>query len=64
MISTNFFNSEFSDEEFDTIGGIITQSFGRLPCKGEAVSLEGLAFSVISADNRRIRLLQVTPEEV
>ena len=58
-----FFNTEFSDEEFDTIGGIITQSFGRLPTKGESVSLEGLSFSVLSADNRRIRLLQVISEE-
>lgn len=53
------FNSSFSDDEFDTIGGLVTQRFGRLPQKGEQVSFEHFNFTVLSADNRRIRLLQV-----
>ncbi|EXJ09372.1 MULTISPECIES: HlyC/CorC family transporter [Nitrincola] len=53
------FNSHFSDDEFDTIGGLVTQRFGRLPQKGEQVSFEHFNFTVLSADNRRIRLLQV-----
>jgi len=56
-----FFKSDFSDEEFDTLGGIVMQKFGHLPRRGEAVVLEGLEFTVINADNRRIRLLQVRP---
>jgi len=55
----NHFNSHFSDDEFDTIGGLVTQRFGRLPQKGEQVSFEHFNFTVLSADNRRIRLLQV-----
>ncbi|SFC12018.1 magnesium and cobalt transporter [Marinospirillum celere] len=54
-----FFKMNFSDEEFDTLGGIVMQKFGHLPRRGETVVLDGLEFAVINADNRRIRLLQV-----
>jgi magnesium and cobalt transporter len=63
----DFFKSDFSDEEFDTLGGIVMQKFGHLPRRGEAVVLDGLEFTVINADNRRIRLLQVrqlSPDEI
>ncbi|WP_409524999.1 HlyC/CorC family transporter [Nitrincola sp. MINF-07-Sa-05] len=56
-----FFHTNFSDDEFDTIGGIVTQRFGRLPEKNEKVTLHGITFTVLSADDRRIRLLQVSP---
>lgn len=55
-----YFNTEFSDEEFDTIGGLVTQKFGYLPKRHETVSIESLEFKVINADKRRLRLLQVT----
>ncbi len=55
------FATDFSDEEFDTIGGILMQQFGHLPKRGEALALAGLNFKVINADNRRIRLLRVSP---
>ncbi|KAA0874632.1 HlyC/CorC family transporter [Nitrincola tapanii] len=57
----DYFDADLPDDEFDTLGGIITQRFGRLPQKGESVSLNAYNFTVLSADNRRIRLLQVTP---
>ncbi|MDR9467120.1 transporter associated domain-containing protein [Marinospirillum sp.] len=63
----DFFKSDFSDEEFDTLGGIVMQKFGHLPRRGESVVLDGLEFTVINADNRRIRLLQVrqlSPDEI
>ncbi len=53
------FDSDFSDVEFDTIGGILMQKFGHLPRRGEQTVLCGLEFTVINADNRRIRLVQV-----
>lgn len=53
------FRTHFSDEEFDTIGGIVMQRFGHLPDRNETTMLEGLEFKVLTADNRRIRLLQV-----
>lgn len=54
-----YFDVGFSDDEFDTIGGLVTQCFGHLPGKDEAVDFDGFSFKVLSSDNRRIRLLQV-----
>lgn len=55
------FRCQFSDEEFDTIGGLVMQKFGRLPDRDESVDLDGYRFTVLSADGRTIRLLRVTP---
>lgn len=55
-----YFDVGFSDDEFDTIGGIVTQHFGHLPAKDESIVIDGFNFKVLSADNRRLRLLQVT----
>ena len=54
------FNSEFSDEEFDTIGGVVTHHFGHLPKRDEKVDVFGFQFKVLNADSRRIRLLLLT----
>lgn len=53
------FNTDFSDDEFDTVGGLVMQQFGHLPRRGEQTSLGGWHFVVMNADNRRIRLLDV-----
>lgn len=53
------FNTEFSDDEFDTVGGLVMQRFGYLPRRGEQAHLGEWRFTVLGADNRRIRLLQV-----
>lgn len=55
-----YFDAAFPEEEFDTIGGIVTQRFGHLPEKDESVEINGFTFRILSADNRRIRLIQVT----
>jgi len=58
------FNTQFVDEEVDTIGGLIMQAFGYLPKRGEEITLENLHFKVTSADSRRIIQLRVTvPDE-
>lgn len=54
-----YFATEFSDEEFDTIGGLVLQAFGHLPDRGETVDLNGMHFEVLNADSRRLRLLRV-----
>ena len=54
-----YFDLGLPDNEFDTIGGLVTQQFGHLPDKDESVEFEGFSFKVLSSDNRRIRLLQV-----
>ena len=50
----------FSDDEFDTVGGLVTNEFGRVPKRGESVTFGSFQFKVLRADNRRIQLLQVT----
>lgn len=54
------FNTHFADEEVDTIGGVIMQSFGYLPKRGEEIELENIHFKVTSADSRRLIQLRVT----
>ena len=54
------FGTRFSDEEYDTIGGIVMHQFGRLPRRGESVTMEGIEFKVLRADRRRIDQLRVT----
>lgn len=55
------FDTEFSDDEFDTVGGLIMQRFGHLPGRNEHTDLGEWRFTVLNADNRRIRLLQARP---
>ncbi len=59
------FGSRFSDEEFDTIAGLVMKGFGRMPKRGEVVAIDGFHFKVLSADSRRIHLLEVSaiPEQ-
>jgi len=56
------FATDFSDEEFDTVGGLVLKRFGRVPKRGEQVVMEGLTFTVLRADSRRVYLLEVTPK--
>jgi magnesium and cobalt transporter len=53
------FGTQFSDEEFDTVGGLLLSRFGRLPKRGEEVVIEGLRFRVLRADSRRLHSLLV-----
>ena len=53
------FGTGFSDEDFDTVGGLVTEHFGRVPRRGDAVSLEGIRFEVLRADGRQVQLLLV-----
>lgn len=59
----DYFGTRFSDEEYDTIGGLVMHQFGRLPRRGEAVTMDGLEFKVLRADRRRIDQLRVTTPE-
>lgn len=50
-------HANFSDEIYDTIGGIVMASFGYLPKRGEVIILNQFEFKIINADARRIKLL-------
>jgi magnesium and cobalt transporter len=61
----DYFGARFSDQEFDTIGGLVANAFGRLPRRGESVRIGELDFRVLRADRRRIELLRVaTPRDI
>ncbi|MCS6787163.1 MAG: CBS domain-containing protein [Thiobacillaceae bacterium] len=51
--------AHFSDQEFDTVGGLVTHAFGRLPKRGERIVIEGLEFEVLRGDSRRLHTLRV-----
>jgi len=53
------FGTDFSDTDFDTVGGLVLHRFGRLPKRGEATTIDGLRFQVRRADSRRLYVLQV-----
>lgn len=55
-----YFASQFADDEFDTIGGIVVDGFGRLPDCDETIQLNKYDFKVVNANNRQIHLLEVT----
>lgn len=55
------FNTKFSDDEFDTISGLVMSNFGHLPKRGETVKISKFQFKVLHSDNRRIYLLEVKP---
>ncbi|MCP4046175.1 MAG: CBS domain-containing protein [Gammaproteobacteria bacterium] len=54
------FSCDFSDEGYDTVGGLLLAEFGRVPEKDEAVVLtDRFQFRVTLADNRRIIMLEM-----
>lgn len=55
-----YFDTNFSDEEHDTVGGLVAHGFGHLPQAGEEVKLGNMTFRVTNADKRRIQQLQVS----
>ncbi len=54
-----YFGSDFSDDEFDTVGGFVTHAFGHMPRRGESTMVDRFLFNVQRADSRRIHLFQV-----
>jgi magnesium and cobalt transporter len=59
-----FFATKFSEDEADTIAGIVLKGFGHMPETGDKITLENIEFKVTNSDKRRIQQLKVTlPEE-
>lgn len=53
------FGTEFSDEEYDTVGGLVLKAAGRLPKRGDHIDIGGFSFTVLRADSRRLYSLLV-----
>src|SRR5690625_5158863 len=54
------FGSDFGDDEYDTIGGLVTAAIGHLPEAGEELTLGRFGFRVARADSRRLHALHVS----
>ena len=59
----DYFKASLSNEEYDTIGGLLMKQFGHLPRRNEMVSLDNFRFRVLNADSRQIHLLRLTIPE-
>jgi len=57
----DYFESQFSTEEFDTIGGLVIQAFGHMPTTNEVTVIEDYEFKVITADQRKVQTLRLRP---
>jgi magnesium and cobalt transporter len=51
--------ADFASDEFNTVGGLVLQAFGRLPKRGESTNIDTFRFKVVRADSRRIYTLEV-----
>jgi len=55
-----FFGTDFSNEQFDTVAGLILNELGHMPERGEEITIDNYLFKIISSSSRRINNMQVT----
>jgi magnesium and cobalt transporter len=53
------FGTQFSDEDYDTVGGLVVGRFGRLPKRGENIVIDGFTYPVLRAASRKVHSLPV-----
>jgi len=54
------------EAEVDTVGGLVTMAFGRIPRRGESIEYRGFLFEVMEAERKRVsqvRVRRLPPEE-
>lgn len=51
--------TDFSDEDYDTIGGLVLKAAGQLPKRNERIQIGEWQFTVLRADSRRLHSLLV-----
>ncbi len=54
----DYFDTDFSTDDYDTVAGFVVAAFGHLPRRGEHVEAHGFRFEVLHADSRRVHLLK------
>jgi|TARA_B110000259_G_C14025819_1_gene404665 magnesium and cobalt transporter len=61
----SYFGTSYSDEEFSTIGGLVTHHFGYLPSKDEIISFDAFDIRILRSDSRQIHtiLIKITLPE-
>ena len=55
-----YFDANLSDEQADTIGGLVLHALGHLPVRGESIQVGAFEFTVLRADSRRLHTLVMT----
>ena len=53
------FDVELAEDDFLTVGGLITHALGRLPGKGETLNVKGLLLEVLDADQKKVKKLRI-----
>ena len=53
------FDVELAEDDFLTVGGLITHALGRLPGKGEILNVKGLLLEVLDADQKKVKKLRI-----
>jgi len=56
------FGTDFSDDDYDTVGGLVINRLGRLPQRNESLQIDHLRIQVLRADSRRLHTLLVDPQ--
>ena len=58
--------TNFSDEDYATIGGLVVNKFGHLPKRDDHIRIDNLSITVVRADSRRLHsiLVEVLPDEL
>ena len=55
----DYFKSYLNEQSSDTIGGLVSQTFGHVPQRGESIEIDQFRFDVVHADSRRVHMLRV-----
>src|SRR5690606_22353015 len=58
------FGLKLSEDEFDTIGGLIAHTMGHVPKRGEVHELDGLRFTVLHTKGGAVKWFKVAPQPV
>ncbi|HTI18190.1 MAG TPA: transporter associated domain-containing protein [Trinickia sp.] len=58
------FGTQFPDDEVDTIGGLVTHHFGRVPHRGERARIDDLVFEILRGDARQVHMLLVRRDPI
>lgn len=53
------FDLELAEDDFITVGGLITSTLGRLPDKGETLTIKGLRIEVLDVDQKKVKKVRV-----
>ncbi|MEE9412519.1 MAG: transporter associated domain-containing protein, partial [Methylococcales bacterium] len=53
------FSADFDTDDFDTVGGLVSQQLGYVPKQGETIEMDGFLFEVLRADDRRVHIFRL-----